>query len=157
MNIYQTLDSLGIKHKVYEHRPVFTVEESLKFKDEIPGERNKNLFAKGERTGKYYLISIRGDKKLDNKSFKKEFSERVRFCNSEDLMKYLGLKPGSVSPFGLINDKEKEVVVIVDTDLLKNEKIHFHPDRNSATMEISSEDFKKYLERIGNKIIYKKL
>lgn len=157
MNIYETLNSLGIKYNLYEHQPVFTVEESLKHRETIPGERNKNIFAKGEKTRTYYLISIRGDKKLDNKTFKKEFGERIRFCSPEDLMKYLKLKPGSVSPYGLINDKEKEVTVIIDTDLLKNEKVHFHPDRNSATLEISSEDFKKYLEWTKNKVVYRKL
>jgi Ala-tRNA(Pro) deacylase len=157
MNIYKILDDLNINYKLYEHQPVFTVRESLKHKDTIPGERNKNLFAKGEKTKTYYLISIRGDKKLDNQSFKKEFGERIRFCSPEDLMKYLKLKPGSVSPFGLINDKEKEVVVIVDTDLLENERVHFHPDRNSATLEISSDNFKKYLKWTGNKVIFAKL
>jgi len=155
MSIYEVLENLNIKYKEYEHPAVFTVEESEKHS--IPGEKNKNLFTRGRKTGEYYLITIEGSKRLDMKNFNKEMGERVRFVGPEDLKKYLGVEPGSVTPFGLINDKNHEIKVIVDTDLLENEFVYFHPDRNTATLELSRDDFKKFLDSTGNKVFYKKL
>jgi len=158
MNIYKTLNSLKIDHKVYEHQPVFTVEESLKHKDKIPGERNKNLLLRNRDKSNFYLVTIHGEKRLDQNKLQKNLNEsRMSFASPEDLKEKLNITPGSVSPLNLIFNKKKDVVVIVDEDVLNFEKVYFHPDRNSATLEMSSEDFKKYLDFVGNKIIYKKL
>jgi Ala-tRNA(Pro) deacylase len=158
MNIYQTLDSLEIKYKIFEHKPVFTVEESKELEKEIPGQRNKSLFLRNKNKNNFYLILIQGDKKLDLKDLRSDLDEsKLNFTSSEDLKEKLNVTPGSVSPFNLINNKDHKIVVVVDEDILVNEKVYFHPDRNSATLELSSDDFKTFLESTKNKIIYQKL
>jgi len=158
MNIYETLKELGIEYKTYEHLPVFTVEESLKHKEEVPGERNKSLLLRNKDKSSYYLVIIYGEKRINQNSLQKDLREsRLSFASPEDLKQKLNTTPGSVSPYTLINNKEKDIVVIIDDDVLKSDKVYFHPDRNSATLEMSTIDFKKFVTWTKNKVLYKKI
>jgi Ala-tRNA(Pro) deacylase len=155
MDIYKILEDLGIEYKIHEHQAVFTVEESLKHEKEIPGSRNKSLFLRNREKSQYYLVIIYGDKRLNTNQLTKDLNEtRLSFASAEDLDKILGTNPGSVSPYTLINDTEKKVTVLIDTDVVAEDKVYFHPDRNTATLEMATDDFKKYLDWTKNKVVY---
>lgn len=154
-NVYQILDSLGIKYKKIDHPAVYTVEESSKFDLEIEGGIIKSLFLRNAKGDKHYLVLIRGLKRLDLKKLEKLLDKtRLSFASPERLMTYLKLTPGSVSPFGLINDLEKAVQVVVDNELLTYGQLAFHPNINTQTLVLSTEDFKRFLIWTKNKIIY---
>lgn len=158
MTIYQTLDFLGIEYKIHEHQAVFTVEESLKHGEEIPGSRNKSLFLRNREKSQYYLVIIYGNKRLNTNQLTKDLNEtRLSFASAEDLEKILKTNPGSVSPYTLINDVEKKVIVIIDTDVVGEDQVYFHPDRNTATLEMATNDFKKFLDWTKNKVMYLKI
>jgi len=157
-NVYQALDSLGIKYKKFDHQVVYTVKDADKLGLEIEGGVNKSLFLRNKKGDKHYLILIKGTKRLDLKNLEKLLGEtRLSFASAERMMKYLGVTPGSVSPFGLINDINKEVVVIVNNQLLTYQNLAFHPNLNTQTITLSMEDFQKYLSSTGNKILYSDL
>lgn len=154
-DIYQILQSLEIKYEKYEHPAVFTVEEAARYDRGIDAGKSKNLFLRNAKGDKHYLVVLQADKRLDLQRLAILLSEnKLSFASEERLEKYLGLKPGSVGPFGLVNDADKSVRVIIDKELLHYEKLAYHPNINIATLIISTEDFKKFLEWTGNKIDY---
>jgi len=153
-DIYQILDNIGIKYDKREHPAVFTCEEADRYYDESMGGKSKNLLLRNKKGTSHYLIILQSDKKLDLKKLESLLGEsKLSFASEERMMKYLGLTPGSVSPFGLINDEQKAITVVVDNELWTFPKLHFHPNINTASLVISSEDFKKFLDWCGNKII----
>ena len=154
-NVYQVLDSLGIKYKKFEHQVVHTVEDADKLGLEITGGINKSLFLRNKKGDKHYLVLIKGTKRLDLKKLEKLLNEtRLSFASPERLMRFLKLTPGSVSPFGLINDLDKVVTIIIDNDLLTQDELALHPNINTQTLVLKIEDFKKFLNSTGNKIEY---
>jgi Ala-tRNA(Pro) deacylase len=154
-DIYSVLDKLGIVYKKYEHPAVFTVEEAKKH-DTGSGSYNKSIFLRNKKGDNFYLVLTLGSKRIDLKNLAVFLNEtKLSFASPEKMMKYLGLTPGSVSPFGLINDVDKVVKVIVDEELLKFDKQGYHPNINTATLIISTEDLKKFLTWTGNKVINK--
>ena len=153
-DIYSVLEGLDIVYEKYEHPAVFTVEEAEKHA-RGEGIHSKNLFLRNKKGNKHYLVVIRASKQINIKDLETKLQEKnLSFASPERMMKYLGLIPGSVSPFGLINDVNKEVQVVVDEGLLKSEKQAFHPNVNTATLAISTADFKKFLQWTGNDITY---
>ncbi|MDI6698190.1 MAG: prolyl-tRNA synthetase associated domain-containing protein [Candidatus Saccharicenans sp.] len=153
--VLETLDSLGIRWERFEHPPVFTLEESSRYWKDRGGAHCKNLFIRNYRGNRHYLVIIRGDKKVDLKQLNLSLAEdRLSFASAERLQRFLGLTAGAVSPFGLINDRQKEVRVVVDRDLLVETELNFHPNVNTATVKIFREDFLKFLEWSGQKVIY---
>lgn len=152
-DIYQVLGKLGIKYKKYDHPPVFTAEEASKFYHLIPGAQCKNLFLRNKNGNTHYMVIIPDAKKADLKMLAKQLQEsKLSFASPERMMKYLSLTPGSVSPFGLINNEEKNVIVIIDKWLTEQPIINFHPNINTATLGLSQEDFQKFLGWCGNKL-----
>lgn len=155
LDIYKVLGDLGIQFEKHEHPPVFTVEEAAKYDRGIDGGKSKNLFLRNAKGDKHYLVIMQADKRLDLQWLATFLNEnKLSFASEERLEKYLGLKPGSVGPFGLINNADKSVHVVVDTDLMKFQKLGYHPNTNTATLVITAEDLKKFLEWTGNKIDY---
>ncbi|HSW96335.1 MAG TPA: prolyl-tRNA synthetase associated domain-containing protein [Candidatus Saccharimonadales bacterium] len=153
-DIYSVLEKIGIPYEEYEHPPVFTVEETEKY-ERGNGTPSKNLFLRNKKGNKHYLVVLEANKRIDLKNLEVLLQEKgLSFASSERMMQYLGLTPGSVSPLGLINDINQEVSVIVDKDLLKSEKQGFHPNVNTATLVIKTDDFKKFLDWTKNKITY---
>ena len=151
-DIYVVLDNLDIKYKRFEHPPVFTVSDVDKANIDIPAKHTKNLFLRNKKKTKYYLVVLPAHKKFNLKEFAITIDDKhLSFASAEKLEHYLGLKPGSVSPFGLINDLDKEVIVYVDKSLVKGGQVAFHPNKNDATMVINSGDFEKFLKVVGNK------
>lgn len=137
--IYNLLDSKNISYEVINHKKVFTMEELAKINLPYKEYDAKNLFVRDDKKKHYYLITIKGNKKLDLKSFKEKYNtKRLSFASSDELLNILGLTPGSVTPFGLLNDKERKVVFYIDENL--NDKIGVHPNDNSATVSLKVSD-----------------
>ncbi len=153
--VLDVLDELGISYNRHEHPPVYTVEEAEKQWTEIIGAHCKNLFLRNKKGNRHYLVILEASKVADLKTLNKLLGEdRLSFASENRLMNYLGLETGAVSAFGLINDKESHVKVIIDEDLKKAEAVNFHPNVNTATVGISFADFEKFLAWCGNPIRY---
>lgn len=157
MDVYKILKEIGIEYNKFDHPAVFTVEEAEKY-NRGSGAHSKNLFLRNKKGDKHFLVILEASKRINLKELAKELNEsNISFASPERLQKYLGLTPGSVSLFGLVNDSNKEVEVVVDTDLLKFETQGFHPNINTSTLVFSTEDFKKFLSWTKNKVTFLKL
>jgi len=153
--VFAVLDELGISYIRHEHPPVYTVEEAEKQWTEIIGAHCKNLFLRNKKGNRHYLVILEASKVADLKSLNKLLGEdRLSFASENRLMKYLGLETGAVSVFGLINDKENHVKVVIDDDLKKADAVNFHPNVNTATVGISFPDFEKFVAWCGNPVRY---
>lgn len=154
-NIYDVLDSLEIKYNKYEHEAIYTVEEANNLNICIPGEHCKNLFIRNSKGDVHYLVILKDAKKVDLKLIAKQVeSTKLSFASEERLYRYLGLKPGSVTPFGLINDENSDVIVLIDKDLVNASILNFHPNVNTATIGVSYSDFEKFIKWHNNKFYY---
>ena len=148
--VYDKLDSLGIEYKLIEHEPLFTAEDMDKIADRAPGIQCKNLFLRNAKGNKYYLITAEHNAEIDMTDIREKLgSTRLSFGSPERLMKVLKLEPGSVNPFSLINDTNKEVQFFLDRSLITDQQLNFHPNVNYKTVNISLEGLKKYLASIG--------
>jgi Ala-tRNA(Pro) deacylase len=135
--LYHDLRLLGIDHSVEEHQAVFTVTESSVLHDALPGTHSKNLFLK-DSGGAYWLVTVPAEIRVDLKALPATVgSKRLSFGKAEDLVRLLGLKPGSVTPLGAINDAEGEVTVVLDRAIAEAEMVWVHPLRNTASLGIS--------------------
>jgi Ala-tRNA(Pro) deacylase len=156
--VYEVLDNLGIEYQKKEHPPVYTVEEADEYWADLEGTHTKNLFFRNKKGKRHFLVILDSSKNLDIKSLQGKIGAgTLSFASDRRLSEHLGLSKGAVSVFGLINDEKKAVEVIVDSKLLKSDRIGFHPNVNTATITISTQDFKKFLESRGNKVSYKEL
>ncbi len=155
-NVYEILKQLEIDFTEYKHEAVFTVGESKELDDTIPGTHTKNLFITNKKKDKLWLVLIQGSVRANLKKLRKFLNNsKISFASSELLKKYLNLTPGSVSPFGLINDKNHGVIVVIYDDVFeKNDTINFHPNINTATLNLKVENFKKFLNWTKNEIVY---
>lgn len=136
-----------IKYQLNEHKAVYTVPEAEIYCGHIPGVHCKNLFVKNKKNGRYYLITIPSKKRLDLKQFRKLIqAPKIRFAEAEDLLSILGLTPGSVSPLGLINDKEHKTVFYVEETVWNASEICCHPNINTETLQIPQESFRRLIE-----------
>lgn len=132
-----TLDKKGMAYYLYEHPPIFTVEDAMQYWSDIPEARVKNLVLRNQKKTLYWLITVREKKRIDLPALGKIFNAgRLSFTSSHDLTILLGIQPGSVTPFAIINDQAKKVTLIVDKDLLEEKYISVHPMENTATISI---------------------
>ena len=151
--ILEALDKLGVSYVRHEHPPVFTVEEAEKYWGGLRGAHCKNLFLRNSRGNRHYLIIAEASRRIDLKALTSTLNEdRLSFASPGRLMKYLGLGPGSVSPFGLIHDKGHEVRVVVDAELKSAAVVNFHPNINTSTLGLSFSDFEGFLAWCGNPV-----
>lgn len=151
--VLERLDSLGIPYTVHEHPPVFTAEEAASHWREIDGAAVKNLFLRNKKGDRHYLVILGIEKQADLRHLVEVIGDdRLSFGSPERLMKHLGVAPGSVSPFGLINDATRAVQVVVDSDLRTASRLIFHPNDNTASVTISGADFCRFLEQQGNTV-----
>lgn len=150
-DLFQFLDGLGIAHSTKEHAPVFTVAESVALRDEIPGGHTKNLFVKDKKDN-YFLMTVEEHATIDLKTIHTVIgaASKVSFGKPEKLMEYLGVIPGAVTAFGVINDTGRQVTMIVDADLMEYDTINCHPLRNDATTSIGSKDLLRFIEATGH-------
>lgn len=153
MNIYDVLKELKIAYEEIEHEAVYTIEESLNVTNSLGGIGCKNLFLK-DKKGNYILVILEENKKANIKEVENATNlKKLSFASTEDLKNILGLYPGSVSPFGLINDHENKTIIVIDNDL-KNNNLQFHPNTNTKTMLISYNDLIKFLDYTNHHYIY---
>jgi len=147
--LFAYLDRLGIAHETVEHKPMFTVEDGLGVRDSIPGLDCKNLFL-NDKKGVIWLIVMPADKRaFMNKLEKTLQSARLSFGAPALLLEVLGVTPGTVSPFALLNDREKRVRVVLDRDMMEASVVNYHPLRNTASTALKTEDLLKFVKSLG--------
>lgn len=152
--LIKLLDESNCDYEVKEHAPLFTVEDSKLFRGSILGAHSKNLFLKDAK-GQFYLLSVEENTKVDLKKIMNFIgSKKLSFAKAEYLESILGIEPGSVSPFALINDVDKKVLFFLDKNFLNYEKLNFHPLVNTATVNIATSDMIKFIEEKHNPIKY---
>ena len=138
---YEFLDKLGIKYERYEHEPLMTIEEAAELDKKIGLEICKNLFLSTRHSTEFYLLLMQGSKKFNTGKVSKQIGvPRMTFADDVHMLEYLDIRPGSVSPLGLINDKGNNVGLLIDEDVLNMEKIAVHPCVNTATLVIETSD-----------------
>jgi Ala-tRNA(Pro) deacylase len=147
--VEQFLTENGIEYTLHEHPAVFTCEDAERECANVPGIAGKNLFLKGKKTGTFFLVILPATKRADLKKIAETVGEKISFASPEALMEKLGLEPGSVSPFGLLNDTNKKVQLYIDGDILASSIVNFHPNKNTASLELSQIMFQKFLETVG--------
>ena len=153
--VYAALDALGISYGRFEHPPVFNAGDASRYWDRLPGVQCKNLFLRNKKGDRHYLVILEISKKADLKSLVRLVNDdRLSFGSPERLMAELGLTPGSVSPFGLLNDPDGSVAVLVDADLRGAEGLIFHPNINTASVVVSWEGLDRFLRSRTNPVRY---
>lgn len=152
--VYEFLKSKNIWFEIAEHKAVFNMNELSDINVPYPVYDAKNLFVRDDKKRNYYLITVKGNKKVDLKIFSNtNNTRRLSFASSEDLMSILNLIPGSVTPLGLLNDKNLKVTFYLDKEFLENKKIiGVHPNENTATIYLKVEDLINIIKEHGNKV-----
>jgi len=149
------LRELGISFERHEHPPVFTVEQAEKHWAGIDATHCKNLFLRNQKGTRHYLVIVKHSKRADLRSVSTQIGDgKLSFASPDRLMKYLGLTPGSVSPFGLMNDCDRHVHVAIDCDLKSAARVSFHPNINTATLTLAFSDFQRFLSTCGQVVQY---
>lgn len=145
--LFDRLDALDIAYTLHRHAPVFTVEEAQSVRNDVPGAHTKNLFLKDKKDN-FFLIVLEETAEIELKSVHTQIGakSRLSFGKPERLMEYLGVRPGSVTAFGVINDRENHVQVVIDEPLLRHEVINAHPLSNDATVSIARDDLMRFLK-----------
>ena len=149
-DLFARLQALGIETSTVEHPPLFTVEESRRLRGEIPGGHTKNLFLV-DRKGAIFLVVAREDAEVDLKRLHLRLGcGRLSFGKPELLEEVLGIKPGAVTPFALINDEQGRVSVVLDEAMLREPLLNYHPLVNTATTAIRADDLVRFLRATGH-------
>ena len=149
--VFDKLKRLSIQFEVFEHPPLDTIEIALKYWKDIDATHCKNLFFRNHKGNRHYLVIIKDTTPFSIRSLEQKLKQgKLTFGSPKRLLKYLGVKPGSVSPFGLLNDEEHHVHLFLDQQLKMADQISFHPNDNTASLVLSFSDFIKYLDSTGN-------
>lgn len=153
-DLIRILNDNGFEYFVEEHAPLFTVEDSKSLRGQIEGAHSKNLFLKDAKAN-FFLISIEESASIDLKKTMQQIqSKKLSFAKPEYLQDILGIEPGSVSPFALLNDTKKQVKFYLDRSFLDSEKVNFHPLINTATVNISPQNLIELIEKYHNPVNY---
>ena len=149
-DLFARFKALGLETTTRDHAPVYTVEEAQALRGEIPGGHCKNLFLKDDK-GNIWLIVCLEEAQIDLKAAPAKIgSRRLSFGKPELLKEVLGVEPGSVTPFGLINDTQKRVNVVLDASMMAHEYVNYHPLENTATTTIRSADLLTFIRSLGH-------
>lgn len=150
--LYRYLTDRGIRYEITEHQAVFNMAELDSVKLPYPDCDAKNLFVRDDKKRNYYLITVKGDKRVDLKMFRKEHGLRpLSFASADDLMAIMGLIPGAVTPLGLLNDEERRVSLFLDSAFGEG-LIGIHPNDNFATVWMDTGNLIKIIEDHGNTV-----
>lgn len=150
--IYQYLTENNIWYEITKHEAVYNMEELKTVELPYPEWDAKNLFVRDDKKRNYYLITVKGEKRVDLKEFRKQNGLRnLSFASEADLMEYMRLTPGAVSPLGLLNDPEHQVQFYLDAELAGN-RIGVHPNDNTATVWMETDDLIKLIQNNGNEV-----
>ena len=144
------LSELGLEYETISHKPVFTVEESQAVRGDMSGGHSKNLFLK-DKKNVLWLVICEEDRPVDMKALRKVIgAANLSFGKPDLLLEVLGITPGSVTPFALINDSEQRVRVVLDAGLMAHSQLHFHPLTNAATTRISPDGLLTFIRACGH-------
>ena len=153
-DLIRILNDHGFEFFIKEHAPLFTVEDSKELRGQIEGAHSKNLFLKDAKAN-FFLISIEESASIDLKKTMQQIqSKKLSFAKPEYLQDILGIEPGSVSPFALLNDIKKQVKFYLDRSFLDSETVNFHPLINTATVNISPQNLIELIEKYHNPVNY---
>lgn len=148
-DLFAFFDTLGLRHSTVRHRPVFTVDEGADLKASQPGGHTKNLFLK-DKKGQLFLISAIAESRIDLNAVSRLLGAgRFSFGSAELLVEALGVTPGSVTVFSVINDTDQRVRLILDDALFDHDPVNFHPLSNDATTAMSPADLMRFLAALG--------
>ena len=154
MDAYQQvanrLQELGIPFDVVEHPPAFTTEQADSYIEGIEGVRTKSMFLTNKKKTQYYLLIMDDQKSLAMDLFKDLVSaNRIRMASADSLFEKMQLPPGTVSPFGLLNNPERDIQVYFDKDIVSEDTMTFHPNTNEKTIFVATQDIFKFLTHLG--------
>jgi Ala-tRNA(Pro) deacylase len=151
--VYHALDQLAITYERFEHPPVFTVEQALEHWAGIDATHCKNLFLRNKKGDRHYLVVAEHATPIDLATVGARVGDaKLSFASPERLLTHLGLTPGAVSPFGLLNDTAHAVRVVLDARLRAATRVGFHPNVNTATVVLALADFERFLASRGNPV-----
>lgn len=153
--IYDYLQENSIWHEITEHKAVYNMAELAEVPCPYPEADAKNLFVRDDKKQNYYLITVKGEKRVNLKAFRKAQGTRnLSFASAEDLMERLGLIPGAVTPLGVLNDETRSVKVFLDQDFLQEPGlVGVHPNENTATVWLKAEDLIRIIREHGNEVV----
>lgn len=153
--VLEHLAALGIPFERIDHPPVATVEDGIREWAGIDAAHCKNLFLRNQKGDRHYLLIVVHTKRVDLRAAANQIGDgKLSFGSPERLMAKLGVAPGAVSPFGLINDSARHVRVFIDRDLKDAPRVSFHPNDNTSTIVIAFADFERFLAQCGNPVKY---
>lgn len=147
------LDQHGIKYEIVEHQAVYNMAEMEQIALPHPEADAKNLFVRDDKKRNYYLLTIKGDKRVNLQQFCEENgTRRLSFASPKDLNEKLGLEPGSVTPLGLLNDSHHEISFYLDSYFSDQPRIAVHPNDNTATIWLDPQDLLAVIKNLGNPV-----
>lgn len=153
--LYKILVELDIAYAYHEHPPAPTIEIALNYWKDIESVHCKNIFLRNHKGNQHYLVILKHDTVFDIHLLEKHLKQgKLSFASSQRMEKFLGVTPGSVSPFGLIHDLEHHVIVYLDDKLKEADKMSFHPNENTASLVIKREDLIRFINHHQNKLYY---
>jgi Ala-tRNA(Pro) deacylase len=148
--LFQRLDALGIRHVTHQHPPLYTVAQSVMLRGTLPGGHCKSLFLK-DRKGALWLVVVLEERRLDLNALSARLgAPRFAFASAELMQEVLGVTPGSVTPFALINDNQQRVAVVLDQDMLQHDPLNYHPLVNTATTAVAPADLLRFIAACGH-------
>ncbi len=152
--IYDFIKEKNIWHEITEHKAVFNMAELAEIEVLYPEYDAKNLFVRDDKKRNYYLITVKGNKRVDLKEFRKNNATRpLSFASEQDLMSIMNLIPGAVTPLGLLNDNELKVILYLDKEFLNDKQIiGVHPNDNTATLWLKVTDLIDIIKEHGNQV-----
>lgn len=152
--IYDYLQENSIWHEITEHKAVYNMAELAEVPCPYPEADAKNLFVRDDKKQNYYLITVKGEKRVNLKAFRKAQGTRnLSFASAEDLLERLALIPGAVTPLGVLNDETRSVQVFLDQDFLQEPGlVGVHPNENTATVWLKTEDLIRIIREHGNEV-----
>lgn len=149
--LYSLLDELDIKYQYIEHPAAPTIEIAKQYWAGYDARHCKNLFFRNHKGNRHYLVLLDCNADMDIHAIEKQLHQgKLSFASPERLMRFLGVLPGSVTPFGLINDTDRHVTVFIDKNLAEAELVSFHPCVNTASLVVKRTDLEKFLNHLGN-------
>ena len=153
--VYDFLEAHDIEYSVYEHPEAPTIEIARQYWHADGSKHCKNLFFRNHKGNRHYLVVFDSEQSMAIHDLEHRLRQgKLSFASEQRMERWLGLRPGSVSPFGLVNDEENHVHLFLDANLLKYPSLSFHPNDNTGTVVISQQMFQRYLEAVGNSYEY---
>lgn len=149
--LFGLFEEQGLDYQLVEHPPVFTIEEALSLVPHLDGIKTKNVFARDAKGSRHFLVILPHDRRVDLVNLARALSStKLSMGSTERLARHLGVTPGAVSVFALVNDKDNAVELVIDEAIWAADKVQGHPLRNTATVSITQASLAKFLELIGH-------